>query len=30
MEEKIFVDLKNVYDKKQLQSLGFNYVGWGK
>ncbi len=30
MEKKIFVDLKNVYDKKQLQSLGFNYVGWGK
>lgn len=30
MEKKIFVDLKNVYDKKQLQSLGFKYVGWGK
>lgn len=30
MEKKIFVDLKNVYDKKQLQSLGFKYIGWGK
>lgn len=30
MEKKIFVDLKNVYDKKQLQSLGFKYIAWGK
>ena len=30
MKERIFVDLKNVYDKKQLQSLGFKYVCWGR
>jgi len=30
MKEKIFVDLKNVYDKKQLQSLGFKYICWGR
>jgi len=30
MKKKIFVDLKNVYDKKQLQLLGFQYIGWGK
>jgi UDPglucose 6-dehydrogenase len=30
MKEKIFIDLKNVYDKKQVQSLGLKYVAWGK
>ena len=30
MREKIFIDLRNVYEPKQMKEKGFQYVGVGR